>query len=308
MLEGLKKAFLGLTEKLTTASFSEKDIEKVIESFKLQLISNDVALEVAERIAMDVAEKLRSTKYHRFSGKEKVVNEILESTIRSILIEVDPETELVNLVKRKQLEGRPAVILFVGPNGGGKTTSVVKMAKYLKDRRMVPIISCSDTFRAGAIEQIKGLAEKVGVRTVSHKYGSDPAAVALDAIEAAKSSRSHVVLIDTAGRTEVDRNLLEEMKKIRRVTNPDIVIYVGDALTGNAVVEQAKRFDEFVGIDYIILAKLDADTKGGSAISISYVTKKPILFVGVGQSLDDLEPFNVDRVVKLVLGKEAFNQ
>lgn len=305
MFEGIRKAFSSLLDRIMTAGFSDKDIERAVDSFKLQLISNDVALEVAERISLEVADRLRSVRYQRFSDKERVMNEVLAEGLRPVMVEVDPERELTGLIKRKASEGSPAVILFVGPNGGGKTTTVVKVAKYVKDRGFSSIIACSDTFRAGAIEQLKGLADRVGIRTVSHGYGGDPAAVALDAIEAARSSKVSTVLIDTAGRTEVDRNLLEEMKKIKRVARPDIVIYVGDALAGNVVVEQAKRFDEFVGIDYVVLAKLDADMKGGSAISISYVTKRPILFVGTGQGLDDLEPFSKERVIELVLGQHS---
>ncbi|MEM2079098.1 MAG: signal recognition particle receptor subunit alpha, partial [Nitrososphaerota archaeon] len=283
MLEGIKKAFANLTDRIKTTTLSESEIKKHVEDFKLQLIANDVAVEVAEKLAMEVTERLKTLKVPRFSEHKEAIIQVLEESISSVILEVNPDSSFVNLVRSNYSIGKPTVVLFVGPNGGGKTTSVVKVSNYLKSKGLSSIIACSDTYRAGAIEQLKGLAERVGVRVVSHKYGGDPAAVALDAIEAARAAKVSTVLIDTAGRTEVDKNLLEEMRKIKRVSNPDVVIYVGDALAGNVVVEQVRRFNEYVGIDYIILAKLDADMKGGSAISVSYMTGKPILFVGTGQ-------------------------
>ncbi|PUA34339.1 MAG: signal recognition particle-docking protein FtsY [Candidatus Terraquivivens tikiterensis] len=305
MLEGIKKAFASLAERMKTTTLSESEIAKNVENFKLQLISNDVAVEVAERLAADVVERLRTIKVPRFSERREAIVQVLEESLSSVISEADPEVSLVKLVRSNYASGKPTVVLFVGPNGGGKTTSVVKVSKYLKSKGLSSIIACSDTYRAGAVEQLRGLAESIGVRVVSHKYGGDPAAVALDAIEAARAARVSTVLIDTAGRTEVDKNLLEEMRKIKRVSNPDIVIYVGDALAGNVVVEQVKRFNEYVGIDYIILAKLDADTKGGSAISVGYMTGKPILFVGTGQGLDDLEPLDKKRLISMLLGRAS---
>ncbi|MCS7135522.1 MAG: signal recognition particle-docking protein FtsY [Nitrososphaerota archaeon] len=305
MLEGIKKAFASLADRIKTTTLSESEIARYVEDFKLQLIANDVAVEVAEKLTMEVTKHLRMLKVPRFSEHKEAVYQVLEESISSVILEVDPDSSFVNLVKRNYSLGKPTVVLFVGPNGGGKTTSVVKVSNYLKSKELSSIIACSDTYRAGAIEQLKGLAERVGVRVVSHRYGGDPAAVALDAIEAAKAAKVSTVLIDTAGRTEVDKNLLEEMRKIKRVSNPDVVIYVGDALAGNVVVEQVKKFNEYVGIDYIILAKLDADTKGGSTISVSYMTGKPILFVGTGQGLDDLEPLNKKRIINMVLGRTS---
>lgn len=305
MLEGIKKAFANLTDRIKTTTLSESEIEKHVEDFKLQLIANNVAVEVAEKLAMEVTKRLKTLKVPRFSEHKEAIMQVLEESISLVILEVDPESSFVNLVRSNYSLGKPTVVLFVGPNGGGKTTSVVKVSNYLKSKGLSSIIACSDTYRAGAIEQLKGLAERVGVRIVSHKYGGDPAAIALDAVEAAKATKVSTVLIDTAGRTEVDKNLLEEMRKIKRVANPDVVIYVGDALAGNVVVEQVKRFNEYVGIDYIILAKLDADMKGGSAISVSYMTGKPILFVGTGQGLNDLEPLNKKRIISTVLGRAS---
>ena len=260
MLEGLRKAFKSLVEELKTRTPSEKEIERYVEDFKLNLIANDVAVEVAEKLGEELAEKLKTIKLKRFgeSGDE-ILNQI-SSILDSVLKEGDVE-ELLRRIEEKRRRGEPFVILFVGPNGSGKTTTIAKLANLLKKRGYASLIAASDTFRAGAIEQLRKLGERVGVRVVGQRYGADPAAVAMDAVLSAKANRIPVVLIDTAGRTEIDRNLLEEMRKIKRVVNPDAVIYVGDALAGNAAVEQAKSFDEYVGVDYVILAKLDADAR-----------------------------------------------
>lgn len=301
MLEGVKKAFTGIAEKIKTAGLSEKDVERYVEDFKLQLIANDVAVEVAEKICEALAEELRSLRFRRFSSPEKDVKRLMRRVVERILPEASPEKELLERIEEKRRRGEPFVILFVGPNGSGKTTTIVKLAHYLRERGYTPLIAAADTFRAGAIEQLRELAEKVGLRVVSQRYGADSAAVAVDAVISARANRFPVVLIDTAGRTEVDLNLLEEMRKIKRVVKPDAVIYVGDALAGNVAVEQAKRFDEYVGVDYVILAKLDADAKGGSAISISYATGKPVLFVGVGQDLESLKPFTKNLILESLL-------
>ena len=301
MLEGVKKAFKGLMKELATRSLSEKEVQRYVEEFKLQLISNDVAVEVAEKIGESLANKLKEMRFKRFEDKSLEIDELMSKTIDFVLREGDLKS-FIEKIEEKRKQGKPFIILFVGPNGSGKTTTIAKIALYLKNLGYAPLIAAADTFRAGAIEQIQKLANSVDVKVVCQKYGADPAAVAMDAVMSAEASGVPVVLIDTAGRTEIDRNLLEEMRKIKRVVNPDAVIYVGDALAGNSAVEQAKKFDEYVGIDYIVLAKLDADARGGSAISISYLTGKPVLFVGTGQELGDLKPFSKNLIKVAVLG------
>ncbi|MCS7125673.1 MAG: signal recognition particle-docking protein FtsY [Aigarchaeota archaeon] len=300
MLETLKKAFSGVIEKIKMAELSEKEIERFIEEFKLQLISSDVAVEVVDKLCERLSEELSKLKFKRFTDPSSQVKEIMFKIIGEVLPLEGWVEKILEMIEEKKRGGEPFVILFVGPNGGGKTTTVVKVAKFFKDRGYSSIIAASDTFRAGAIEQLKKLAESIKIRVVSQKYGADPAAVALDAVMSARSDKIPLVLIDTAGRTEVDVNLLEEMKKIKRVVKPDLVIYVGDALMGNVAVEQAKRFNEYVGIDYAILAKLDADARGGAALSISYTTGKPLLFVGIGQRLEDIAPFNREYFQRLL--------
>ena len=199
---------------------------------------------------------------------------------------------------------KPFVIVFVGFNGSGKTTTIAKLAHWLKKNGLSVVIAASDTFRAGAIEQLEEHAKRVGVRVIKHDYGADPAAVAYDAIQHAKARGIDVVLVDTAGRNELNRNLMDEMRKIVRVTKPDLVIFVGDALAGNAVVEQARQFNDAVRIDGVILTKLDADARGGAALSISHAIGAPILFVGVGQGYDDLKPFDEKWFVDRIFGEE----
>jgi fused signal recognition particle receptor len=187
--------------------------------------------------------------------------------------------------------------MFVGINGTGKTTVIAKLAYRLQKHGYSCVLAASDTFRAGAIEQLTLHSEKLGTKIIKHQAGGDPAAVAYDAVEHAKARKKDVVLIDTAGRMQTNANLMDEMKKIKRVSKPDIVIFVGDALSGSDAVEQAKRFDEAVGIDGVVLTKIDADAKGGAALSIAQTTGKPIAYVSFGQEYEEFRRFDADWMV-----------
>ena len=301
MLEGLKKAISSLKERMVTAPVSEKSVSDQLEAFRISLISNDVAVEVAEKITEAMVKKLQRIRAPRFSSKDQILMSVLRETLGDVLTQTQPEEHLLQVVDRNAKQGKTSVVLFVGPNGGGKTTTVIKIAHYLRENGFSVLVAVSDTFRAGAIEQLTELAQKAKIRTVRREYGADPASVAVDAIASAKASNINVVLIDTAGRTEIDRNLLEEMKKIKRVTKPDLTIYVGDALAGNVAVEQARRFNEYVGIDAAVLTKVDADAKGGSAVSIGSAIGKPIMFLGTGQNLDDLVEFDREWFLQKLL-------
>ncbi len=296
MLQGLKKAFRDLAEKITTKGLSDEEIRKILEDFKGQLIANDVAVEAAEAIVGNLQSRLVEVRVKRFSGDLTAVREILRRSVGEMLSQADIRT-ILERADRNSKFGKPTVIMFVGPNGSGKTTTIVKVATYLRARGYSVILASADTFRAGAIEQLETLGARESFLVVSQSYGADATAVAVDAVKKAGSMRAHFVLVDTAGRTEVDRGLLEEMKKMKRVLNPDYVVYVGDALTGNAAVEQARQFNTIVGIDYVILSKLDADARGGSALSIAHITGKPLLFAGVGQNMDDLDDSPKERVL-----------
>jgi fused signal recognition particle receptor len=305
VLEGLRRAFRGLVESVTTEELTEEKLEDVLEGFRLNLIANEVSVEASDFIAERVKGALKGKRVPRFSDRKELILGALRQALEEVLLEADPKALVEEIRQTHSSRGDPYPVLFVGPNGGGKTTTVAKIALYLKRNGLTPVIACSDTFRAAAIEQMRTLAERVGVRCVSQKYGADPAAVAVDAIASAKSSRAQVVLIDTAGRSELNRNLLEEMRKIKRVAMPRRVIYVGDALSGNAAVEQARQFDAYVGVDYVVLTKLDSDVKGGTAISVCYAVRKPILFVGIGQDLGDLAPFSKSEIIERVLGEQS---
>jgi len=188
-------------------------------------------------------------------------------------------------------------------NGSGKTLSIAKIATLLKKQGMSSVMAAGDTFRAGAIEQLGIHADRVGVKLIKHGPGADPAAVAYDAIEHAKAKHKDVVLLDTAGRMQTNVNLMDEMAKIKRVAKPDLILFVGDALAGNDAVDQAKRFNEIVGIDGVILTKVDTDAKGGSALSVAYTIGKPLLFVGIGQEYEDQIPFDVQWMMDNIFEK-----
>jgi fused signal recognition particle receptor len=288
MLKSLSKAFSNLVEKVSTTTLTGPEVESLLQEFYLQLVAADVAVETADAVVEGLRQRLKEFRVPRFSDKREMVKDVLKSTLSSV-IKTASIQDVLKTAEERRRSGRPVVIMFVGPNGSGKTSTVVKLAHYLRKKGYSAILASADTFRAGAIEQLETLGEKAGFLVVSQQYGADPAAVAVDAINKAASLRANFVIIDTAGRTEVDRGLLEEMRKIKRVAKPDYVIYIGDALAGNVAVNQAKMFDEVVGVDFVVLAKLDADAKGGSAVSISHATGKPLLFVCTGQELDDLD-------------------
>jgi fused signal recognition particle receptor len=288
MLKSLSKAFSNLVEKVSTTTLTGPEVESLLQDFYLQLVAADVAVETADAVVEGLRQRLKEFRVPRFSDKREMVKDVLKSTL-STVIKTASIQDVLKTAEERRKSGRPVVIMFVGPNGSGKTSTVVKLAHYLRKKGYSAILASADTFRAGAIEQLETLGEKAGFLVVSQQYGADPAAVAVDAINKAASIRANFVIIDTAGRTEVDRGLLEEMRKIKRVAKPDYVIYIGDALAGNVAVNQAKMFDEVVGVDFVVLAKLDADAKGGSAVSISHATGKPLLFVCTGQELDDLD-------------------
>ena len=194
------------------------------------------------------------------------------------------------------------MIAFLGVNGTGKTTTIGKIAHFLLKNHYSVVLAGCDTFRAGSIEQLEGHAKHLGIRLIKHSYGADAAAVAFDAINHAKAHGIDVVLIDTAGRMQTNRNLMMEMRKIIQVNHPDLTLFIGDALTGNDAVEQAEEFIKYVHIDASILTKIDADAKGGSAISIAYITKRPIIFLGTGQNYNDLVLFRPEFLIERITG------
>ena len=272
---------------------SESKFEDLFWDIELALLENNVAVEVIEKIKDDLKQEILDQKFNAFALQKKIM-EIFNKSISEILSLESPD--LFKEIKKK----KPYVIAFIGVNGSGKTTSLAKVAHLLKEKGHSVVIAACDNFRAAALQQIEEHANNLGIKLIKHDYGSDSAAVAFDAIKHAESKGLDVVLIDTAGRSHSNINLMDELKKVIRVSKPDMKIFVGDSLTGNDVVEQAKSFNEAVGIDTLILSKMDIDEKGGASISVSYVTKKPIIFIGSGQEYSDIEIFDKDKILKVL--------
>ena len=293
---GTKSFFQRITGKIQKVKISEKEFEVYSEELKMLLLENNVAFEVAEKIIKELEDKISGKEFLR-KEIESEIKEALKEIIENILIEPFDVAERIK-EKTKEQEKEPYVILFMGVNGTGKTTTIAKIASYLKQQEISCVLAAADTFRAASIEQLKKHGERVGVHVIAHEYNSDPASVGFDAIKYAKKNFINVVLIDTAGRMHTSKNLLKEMEKISRVCKPDLKIFIGESITGNDSVEQAKSFNWNIGIDGIILTKAEVDEKGGTALSVGYVTKKPILYLGTGQDYDEIEVFDKKKFIK----------
>lgn len=288
---------------ITKKTIKEEDIEEILEELEFSLIEGDVAFDVAERIVESVKEDLVGRKIKRRGDMELFTTNALKKAITEIID--NGSYDLLGDIEASKQKGEPYKIMFVGINGTGKTTTIAKMATYLEKHGYSSVFGASDTFRAGAIEQLEHHANNLNLKIIKHERNSDPAAVAYDAVEHARATGKDVVLIDTSGRMQTNANLMDEMKKIKRVSKPDIVLYVGDALMGNDATEQATKFNEVIDIDGIILTKADADAKGGAAISIGHVINKPILFIGTGQSYEDLMEFKPEWMIDQIFAEEA---
>lgn len=281
MFESFKNGLRKVFSRGTSDTIRLSDIEEPILTM---LIESDVDVDTAEEICTMLQEKLGTR--GKISMEE--LRSYLKDSVQEIISPLQGRIDLLSALKK------PYVILFLGVNGGGKTTTVAKLAHYLSQRGKKCIISASDTFRAGAIEQIEILAKAVKVEVMKQPQGADPAAVAFDAINRAKARGYDFVLIDSAGRMQTNKNLLEEMKKIKRITKPDLTVLVLDSLTGQDAINQANTFFSEISFDSIIVTKLDTDARGGSIISMAKRIGKPIIFVGTGQGMNDLMPFSTD--------------
>ena len=282
----------GLFSFVREKTISEKHVEDILWELEMELLQGDVAMEVANAVVESVKNDLVGKKIKRSNDITEYTFLALRNAVAEI-IDI-PGKSMTEMIEEKKAQGEPLVVMFVGINGTGKTTTIGKLANYYLKKGYTPVIAASDTFRAGAIEQVTYHADNVGVKIIKHKKGSDPAAVAYDAVEHAKAQGKELVLIDTAGRMQTNVNLMDEMKKIKRVADPDLVVFVGDALTGNDATEQAVKFNDAIDIDGVILTKADADSKGGASLSIGYVIKKPIMFLGVGQGYDDIKEYDAE--------------
>ena len=285
------------TEKKPSWTIDEKKLDELLWDLEMGLLEADVAYSVIDSIKKDVKQEIKRVPFDK--GKAgNLIETVLKNAIGHVL-----KSNNFDFNKFIEERKKPVVLMFVGVNGTGKTLSIAKIAFQLHKLGKTCVMAAGDTFRAGAIEQLSIHADNLGVKIVKHGPGSDPAAVAFDAIEHAKAKHKDIVLLDTAGRMQTNSNLMDEMAKIKRVAKPDMIIFVGDALSGNDAVEQAKRFNEVVGIDGVILTKVDADAKGGSSLSIAYTIGKPLLFIGVGQGYEDQIPFNPEWMVQHIFEK-----
>ncbi len=295
----IKSAFLG------TIRLSDSEIDDFLDTLKISLLESDVSYSTTEDFLNDLGSKLRERKIN-----SKRIREELTDTVRGSLLSIldagIPRVNVDAFVKtRKESKELPVKVLFLGPNGAGKTTTIAKLAHHFKSKGTSVVLSASDTFRAAAIEQIEHHAKKIGVPVIKSNYGADPASIAFDAIAYAAAHNIDLVLIDSAGRQETNKSLINEVQKIVRVSKPDITIFVGESTAGNQIAEQIREFNKFVKIDGIILTKLDCDAKGGGTISISHTTGIPVLFFGMGEGYDALVPYNPNIILDAILPENA---
>lgn len=294
---------ISLTEKaknIATAQvvINEEELEDPLWELEMALLESDVELEVTEQILMNLRDEL-------LGGSRRVtksVEQVVEDALRDALLDV-MRTDELDFDQFIADTDKPVVIIFTGVNGVGKTTSIAKLAQYLADRGHDSVLANGDTFRAGANEQLEEHAQRLDKKVITHEQGGDPAAVIYDAVEYAEANDVDVVLGDTAGRLHTSEDLMDQLAKIDRVVDPDLTIFVDEAVAGQDAVHRAEEFHDAAAIDGTILTKADADPQGGAAISISHVTGKPILFLGTGQQYADLERFDPEWLVDQLIGE-----
>jgi fused signal recognition particle receptor len=276
----------------------EGDLEEPLWDLEMALLESDVEMSVAEAILDTIEADLTG---ERRGFTERTTN-VVEAALRDALHEVIAVGQF-DFDERIAASDKPVVIVFTGVNGVGKTTTIAKLAKYLEDRGYSSVLANGDTYRAGANEQIQEHADRLDKKLIHHEQGGDPTAVIYDAVEYAEANDVDVVLGDTAGRLHTSNDLMAQLEKLDRVVDPDMTLFVDEAVAGQDAVNRAKEFDSAAAIDGTILTMADADAQGGAAISIAYVTGTPILFLGTGQGYDDLEPFDPDALIDDLLGE-----
>jgi len=301
LFDRLKQAFSAVTSAVREKQLSDKDLDDIVFNFQIALIESDVAQSVAEALTNEVQKSLTGTKVDRSADPSEVVGERLTAVLDAAFAKAGSVDLVANIKDKAKKAGEPYVILFLGINGTGKTTTVAKLGSYLQKSGLSVVCAAGDTHRPGAIEQLTEHAGRLQLKVISQRYGADPAAVGRDGVLYAKAHHADSLLIDTAGRMQTNQNLMEEMAKIVRVVKPDFRVFVADALTGNDAVSQAELFNQHVGFDGAILTKADADVRGGAALSIVYSTGKPVIFLGVGQGYGDLVPFDSKKFLDSLL-------
>jgi fused signal recognition particle receptor len=308
MFDKLKKAFSNIISDISKKEISEKDLENTLFDLEIALLESDVAQEVIDDISASLKNKLLGLSVE----KDKTPEELIQFHVQKSIYEILTKSGTLDLVKeinfKKENKGSPFIVVFLGINGTGKTTTVAKVANLLHKNGLSVVLAASDTHRAGAIEQLGEHARRLSLKMIHQRYGADPSAVARDAVEYGKKHRVDAILIDTAGRMQTAKNLMDEISKIVQVVKPDLKIFIGDSLAGNDVIYQAKEFFAYTKFDASILTKTDADAKGGAIISITYLTSKPIIYLGVGQNYNDIIPFNLNTFIESLFGSQILDE
>jgi fused signal recognition particle receptor len=309
LFEKLKKIFSETAKNLGQKSISKKEIDFILDELQISLMENDVAHEIVDEMTSKIKTEISNLKLERDKNADEVITTKLYSFLYELFLSTNNKTDIIqSILEKKRSKAGPYSIIFLGINGTGKTTTIAKFCKLLRDHGISVVLAAADTHRAGAIEQITHHGNNLSVKVISQRYGADPSAVARDALEHAKKNYVDAVLIDTAGRMQTSKNLMEEVSKIIRVIKPDMKIFVGDSLAGNDTVNQSREFFQYTNFDGSILTKSDADSKGGAAISIAYLTHKPILYLGVGQGYGDLSEFDHDKFLDSIFKDRVYEK
>lgn len=293
-----KKIAERIVKKIAEKTLTEEDVEPILKEMEEGLIEADVAFAVAEKIKSDLRRNLVGREVKRGKEKEVVVDSLRQSLLGILSV---PKIDLEEIIKKAENENRPAVFVFFGINGVGKSLNISKVAKLLKEKGHRPILAAGDTFRAAGDIQLEMYAQKIGVPVVKGQHGGDSCAIIFDARKSAEAKGNDVVLADTSGRMHTKKDLMDELAKIVRVNKPDLKILVLDSLSGGDVVLQYEFFDNIIGIDAVVFSKVDVNEKGGNILSICHNFKKPILFLGTGQEMDNLMEYDPDKLVENLL-------
>tara|TARA_B100001750_G_scaffold246254_1_gene267992 strand:+ start:3135 stop:4043 length:909 start_codon:yes stop_codon:yes gene_type:complete len=291
MFDKIRNTVSNISKIAVEKKISEEELNGILEEFEINLLECELPFNLVEKLSQDLRNELSNNTFSRNTEFNKIIKDRFTLSINNIFNQIE-EIDLIELIKSSE---KPFKILIVGINGSGKTTTIAKIGNLLKTNNLSVVLVAADTFRAGAIEQIKEHANRLDIKIIAQKYGSDPAAVSRDGVEYSKLHNIDVVLIDTSGRVQTSNNLMQEISKIRNVINPNFTIFVGDSLTGNDLVSQAQEFYKFTEFNGSILTKVDADVKGGALLAVLNETSKPIIYIGTGQEYKDLEKFNKDR-------------
>lgn len=302
MFDKLRNAFSSAVKSFGEKELKEKDVDEVLFELEIALLESDVATEVIDLLKSDLKKQLIGTTVQKDTIVEFVKQNLRQSI--SNMFDAAGKIDILSNIQMKKEKGEPYIISFMGINGTGKTTTIAKFANLLRENKLSSVIAAADTYRAGAIEQISEHGKRLNIKVIAQNYGSDPAAVSRDAVLYAKSHKVDCVLIDTAGRMQTSKNLMDQISKINKVVNPDLKLFVGDSLAGNDTVSQAREFHNYTKFDGAILTKSDADARGGAAISIVKITSSPILYLGVGQEYKDLKPFDKDSFLESLFGPQ----